>query len=205
MDCTCHCDVTILGILPRGFADCFNFFPTFAYALSANRLWTCCPRCNPQDNVARANLKSGICPELFSGVDILTGIDDVYTCDHDFVGMKSLVSYVYGMKTDNQFVNTLWDNISSEGATIKLISDCDQSEGRNLAQIILRALVIDDWQIKNIIITITFLNITIRQLSDSSITLLNVQVPLTMRVLYPPCMRAYSLTINMLLTLRVYK
>ena len=64
-------------------------------------------------------------------------IDDGYTCNQLFVGTKSLVSYVYGTKTDNQFVNTLDYNIRAFGAMSKLISDCAQSDIRNRAQSIL--------------------------------------------------------------------
>ena len=52
-------------------------------------------------------------------------IDDGYTCDQLFVGTKSLVSYVYGMKTDKQLVNTLEENICACGAMSKLVSGCD--------------------------------------------------------------------------------
>ena len=72
--------------------------------------------------------------------------DDGSTCVNLFVSTKSLVSDIYGMKTDKQFVNTLEDNIRARGATSKLISDSDQSEVRNSAQIILWAIFIDDWQ-----------------------------------------------------------
>ena len=65
-----------------------------------------------------------------------------------FFGKKSLVSYVYGMKTDKQFVSTFEDNIRASGAMIKFNSDSSQYEIRNYAQSILRELLIDDWQIE---------------------------------------------------------
>jgi len=38
-------------------------------------------------------------------------IDDGSTCAQIFVGRESLVTDVYGMKTDKEFINTLEDNI----------------------------------------------------------------------------------------------
>jgi len=73
-------------------------------------------------------------------------IDDGATCAQIFVGTKSLVTDVYGMKTDKEFVNTLEDNIRERGAMNKLISDRAQSEVSNKVLDILRALCIDDWQ-----------------------------------------------------------
>ena len=75
-------------------------------------------------------------------------IDDGPTCSPLFVCKKSLFSDVYGMKTDNQFGNTLEDNIRARGETSKLISNCDQSEFKNRAQSILWAPFIDDCQIE---------------------------------------------------------
>ena len=46
---------------------------------------------------------------------------------------KSLVSDVYGMQTDKQFVNTLEEKIRARGSMIILISDRAQSEVRNRA------------------------------------------------------------------------
>jgi hypothetical protein len=45
-----------------------------------------------------------------------------------FIGTESLVSNVYPLKSDKQFVNTLQDNICRQGAMNKLISDCAQVE-----------------------------------------------------------------------------
>ena len=63
-----------------------------------------------------------------------------------FVGQRSLVSDVYPMKTEKQFVNTLEDNIHKRGAMDKLISDHAQVEISNRVHDILRANCIDDWQ-----------------------------------------------------------
>ena len=73
-------------------------------------------------------------------------IDDGSTCVQLFVGTKSLVSDSYGIKTNNQFVNTLEDNIRACGAMIKLIIDCDQFEVGFFSQSIFWELFIDDWQ-----------------------------------------------------------
>jgi len=69
-------------------------------------------------------------------------IDDGSTCAQIFVGRESLVTDVYGMKTDKQ----LEDNIKHQGAMDKLISDRAQVETSKKVQDILRALIIDDWQ-----------------------------------------------------------
>ena len=50
-------------------------------------------------------------------------IDDGSMCAQLFVGTKLMVSCVYGIKTYQQFVNTLEDNIRSLGTISKLISD----------------------------------------------------------------------------------
>ena len=63
-----------------------------------------------------------------------------------FIGRKSLVADVYGLKTDKEFVNTLEDNIRERGAMDKLISDCARAETSTRIKDILRALVISDWQ-----------------------------------------------------------
>ncbi len=63
-----------------------------------------------------------------------------------FVGTKSLVTDVYGMKSEKQFVNTLQDIIRQRGAPTKLISDNAQVEISNKVKDILRYLFIDDWQ-----------------------------------------------------------
>ena len=73
-------------------------------------------------------------------------IDDGSKVAQVFVGTKSLVTDVYGMKTTKQFVNTLQDIIRSRGAPTKLISDSAQVEISNKVQDILRYLFIEDWQ-----------------------------------------------------------
>ena len=73
-------------------------------------------------------------------------VDDGSTSAQIFVGTESLLTDVYGMKSDKQFVNTLEDNIRDRGAPTKLISDRAQVEISNKVQDILRALCIGDWQ-----------------------------------------------------------
>jgi Reverse transcriptase (RNA-dependent DNA polymerase) len=67
-------------------------------------------------------------------------------CAQIFVGRESLVTDVYGMKTDKEFVTTLEDNIRRRGAMEKLISDRALAEIGSKVHDILRALFIDDWQ-----------------------------------------------------------
>ena len=64
-------------------------------------------------------------------------INDGSTCAQSFSGTNSPVSYVYDIKTDQQFVNTLEENIRARGATSKMINGCDLSEVRNSSQSIL--------------------------------------------------------------------
>ena len=73
-------------------------------------------------------------------------IDDGATSAQLFVGTESLLSDIYGMKTDKQFVNTLEDNIRERGAPSKLVSDRAQVEISNKVTDILRALCIGSWQ-----------------------------------------------------------
>jgi len=63
-----------------------------------------------------------------------------------FIGRKSLVIDIYGMKTSKEFVNTLEDEIRKRGAMDKLISDSAQVEISKRVLDIVRALCIDTWQ-----------------------------------------------------------
>jgi hypothetical protein len=56
-----------------------------------------------------------------------------------------LVADVYELKTYNEFVNTLEDNIREREAMDKLISDCEKAEMSERVKQILRALVISVW------------------------------------------------------------
>ena len=76
-------------------------------------------------------------------------IDDGSMAAQLFIGRKSLVTDVYGVKTDQQFVSTLEDSIHQRGAMDQLVSDRAQAEvGNRAQQRILRAYCIDDWQSK---------------------------------------------------------
>ncbi len=63
-----------------------------------------------------------------------------------FVGIESLVTDVYAIKTDRQFINTLEDQIWTRGAPTKLVSDCAQVKINNQVKEILRTYCIADWQ-----------------------------------------------------------
>jgi hypothetical protein len=73
-------------------------------------------------------------------------VDNGATSAQIFVGTQTLVTDVYGMKTDKEFVNTLQDNIRKRGAMDKLISDRAQTEISKKVLDILRNYIIDDWQ-----------------------------------------------------------
>ena len=61
------------------------------------------------------------------------------------VGRDSLVADVYPMKSGNQFVNTLEDNIRRRGAMDKLLSDSAKTEIPKKVMDILRAYHISSW------------------------------------------------------------
>ena len=63
-----------------------------------------------------------------------------------FVGTQTLVTNVYSMKTDKEFVNTLQDIIRKRGAMDKLISDRAHTELSHKVLNILKNYIIDDWQ-----------------------------------------------------------
>ncbi len=73
-------------------------------------------------------------------------IDSGVTVAQFFVGCDSMVGAIYGIKTDNQFIHTLEDNICKHGAPNKLISDCAQVEISEKVQDILHTLFIGSWQ-----------------------------------------------------------
>jgi hypothetical protein len=63
-----------------------------------------------------------------------------------FVGCRSLVTDIYPMKTDKEFVNALEDNFCHRGAMDKLISDRAKAEISKKVSDITRAYNIDQWQ-----------------------------------------------------------
>ena len=62
------------------------------------------------------------------------------------MGTKTLITDVYGMKSDEQFVDNVEDNIRHMGSMDKLMPDSAQSEIITRVKEILRALFIDDWK-----------------------------------------------------------
>ena len=62
-----------------------------------------------------------------------------------FVGRDTLVADAYPMKSGNQFVNTLEDNIRRRGVMDKLLSDSAKMEISNKVMDILRAYHISNW------------------------------------------------------------
>ena len=97
---------------------------------------------NPAFNVARRN-EPVATDTIFSDTP---AIDSGCKIAQLFVGTESLVTDAYPMKTNDEFVNTLEDNIRERGAMTKLISDRAQAEISNKVQDILHTLVIKSWQ-----------------------------------------------------------
>jgi hypothetical protein len=63
-----------------------------------------------------------------------------------FVGRESLVIDIYGMKNENQFVNSLLEVIRKRGAMNKMISDSARVEISKRIIDVLRYYNIDSWQ-----------------------------------------------------------
>jgi hypothetical protein len=74
-------------------------------------------------------------------------IDGGETSAQIFAGTETLVTDVYGMKTEKHFVNTLKDNIRERGALSRLLSNRAQVEISVWAVGIFRPLHIGQWQI----------------------------------------------------------
>ena len=73
-------------------------------------------------------------------------VDSGCTSAQFFVGTKSYVCDIYGMKSDKEFSKTLEDVIRTRGAPTKLVSDSAQTEISKKANDILRSLFIGRWQ-----------------------------------------------------------
>jgi hypothetical protein len=73
-------------------------------------------------------------------------VDDGAKFAQLFVGRQSLVTDIYPMKTDKEFVNALEDNIRHRGAMDKLISDHAKAEISKKVSDITCAYHIDQWQ-----------------------------------------------------------
>ena len=96
----------------------------------------------PALNVSRRN-EPVATDTIYSDVPSVPG---GYTSAQIFIGCDSAYASAFGMKSDKEFVNTLWDEIRKRGAMDKLVSDRAQVEISNKVKEVLRYLVIDDWQ-----------------------------------------------------------
>ena len=72
-------------------------------------------------------------------------IDSGVTMAQIFVGKRTLVTDVYPLKSQKQFVNTLEDNIRFRGAMTKLISDYGKVEISNKVKDIHRMYHSSSW------------------------------------------------------------
>ena len=72
-------------------------------------------------------------------------IDSGIAMDQRFVGKRTLVTDVYPLRSQKQFVNTLEDNIRFRGAMTKLISDYAKVEISNKVKDILRMYHSSSW------------------------------------------------------------
>ena len=98
----------------------------------------------PAANVRRRN-EAVATDTFFSDT---AAIDNGATCAQFYVGLDSLYTSVFGMKSEKEFPATLQDTIRKHGAMDKLISDRAQVEISNKVLDILRNLFIADWQSK---------------------------------------------------------
>ena len=73
-------------------------------------------------------------------------INDGSTMAQFFVGKDTLVCDAYGIKSQKQFINTLYDNIRSRGAMTTLITDCGRYEISKKVADLLRSLFIKQYE-----------------------------------------------------------
>jgi hypothetical protein len=73
-------------------------------------------------------------------------IDDGSLVPPNLIGCKSLLTDIFGAKTDGQYVNHLEDVIRKRGAMDKIVSDRGSSIISKKAKDIYRMLFIDEWQ-----------------------------------------------------------
>ena len=97
---------------------------------------------NPALNVHRRN-EDVATDTVFSNTP---AIDNGSTAAQIFVGCQSMVTDIYGVKTDKQFVKALEDNIRDRGAMKRVISDNARAETGVKVLDILRSLYIGWWQ-----------------------------------------------------------
>jgi len=84
----------------------------------------------------------------YTGQGYTPAVDSGATIAQVFVGVESLVTGVYAIEVDWQFINTLEDQIQTRGALTKLISNRAQVEISNQVKGILQAYCINVWQSK---------------------------------------------------------
>jgi hypothetical protein len=98
---------------------------------------------NPALNIYRRN-EEAACDIVYSDVP---AIFDGSAAAVIFVGTSTKVTDdVHGIKKDNQFANTLEDNIIQRGAPNRLLRDRGQAIISNKVEAILRTFCIDSWQ-----------------------------------------------------------
>lgn len=97
---------------------------------------------NPALNVHRRN-EPVACDIVYSDTP---AIDDGSKAAVIFTGTKTSVTDVYGISTDDQFVNTLEDNIRERGAPYRLASDRGSVIISERVTTLLRTLCISGWQ-----------------------------------------------------------
>jgi ribose 5-phosphate isomerase RpiB len=95
---------------------------------------------NPALNIYQRN-EDVACDIVYSDVP---AIFNSSTAAVIFVGASTKVKDVHGIKKDNQFANTLEDNIIQRGA--RLLSDRGQAIISNKVEDILCTFCIDSWQ-----------------------------------------------------------
>ena len=90
-----------------------------------------------------------------------------------YVGRLTHFLEVYGIKSENQFVNTLLDTIRKRGAMDKLCSDSARVEVSERVLDILRAYHIDDWQSEPYYQHQNFAELVIGQVKDLTNRIMN--------------------------------
>ena len=74
------------------------------------------------------------------------GLNDGSTMAQFFVGKDTLVWDTYGVKSQKQFINTLYDTIKSRGAMNTVITDGGKYEISNKVADLLRSLFIKQYE-----------------------------------------------------------
>ena len=74
------------------------------------------------------------------------GVDNGATCAQFCVGLQKKFCDNYGVKSDSQFIESLYNIIRTQGAMDALICEQDKAETSNQVKEILRHLLIKEWQ-----------------------------------------------------------